>query len=191
MSDVTLGGPRECCGASQVEHVGLTCEQVREKRSESLRRLVSGKLVPADNSHTKLMPNGQQADYVVLSPEERAKGYVKPLRHSYIHAYPSEENRRVGCGAETRMSTAIAETYARDPTFYNGTFCVRCGAHFPLNQFIWDGGGELHGEPMDPTLQELWLEDIRAKRAWDAACKRTLRIAELERELAALKAEQP
>jgi hypothetical protein len=47
---------------------------------------------------------------------------------------------------------ALSETYARDPRFYSGTFCVGCGAHFPLNQFHWDADKE----PMDPDLQEEW-----------------------------------
>src|SRR4051812_48189819 len=111
------------------------------------RQLVSGAPVPEDSSHTQLKENGQQRDYVVLSAEERAKGFVKPVRRSYVHAYPSETDRQIGCGGETTMGSALAETYARDPHFYSGTFCVRCKAHFPLNQFIWDGGGELHGEP--------------------------------------------
>lgn len=105
------------------------------------RQLVDGRPVPGDNSHTELKPNGQQRDYVVLTPEERAKGFVKPVRHSYVH---------IKCGVETRMSTSIAETYARDPHFYSGTFCVGCRAHFPLKEFTWDPDGE----SMDPALQE-------------------------------------
>lgn len=104
------------------------------------RVLVSGAPVPEDGSHTKLKPNGQQSDYVVLSEAERAKGFVKPVRYSYVHASPSELNRQIGCGGETRMGTAIAETYARLPRFYNGTFCVHCKLHFPLNQFVWTDG---------------------------------------------------
>ena len=30
------------------------------------------------------------------------------------------------------MGRALAETYARDPKFYSGTFCVNCGRHFRL-----------------------------------------------------------
>jgi len=79
---------------------------------------------------------GMQKGYVVLSEEERAKGFVRPLRSSYVH------NK---CGAVTIMSRTIAETYARDPKFYNGTFCVGCGAHFPLIEFVWDGTDETVG----------------------------------------------
>ena len=155
------------------------------------RMLISGQPVPEDRSHTEINPaTGMQRDYVVLSPEERAKGFVKPVRRSYIHAYPSELDRQIGCGAETTMGTALAETYARNPRFYSGTFCVGCKAHFPLNQFIWDGGGELNGEPMDPDLQDAWLVEIRAKRQREAEARRLRRIAELEHELATLKAQQ-
>jgi hypothetical protein len=68
-------------------------------------------------------PNGQQRCYLVLSETERAKGYVRPVRLSYVHRQ---------CGSVTYMGQAIAETYARDPSFYGGTFCVHCGAHFDL-----------------------------------------------------------
>jgi hypothetical protein len=155
------------------------------------RILVSGEPVPTDGSHAELKSNGQQRDYVVLTPEERAKGFVKPLRRSYVHAYPSETDRQVGCGGETTMGQAIAETYARNPRFYSGTFCVHCKAHFPLNQFTWDGGGELNGEPMDPDLQDAWMVNIREQRKREAEERRQQRIAELERELAQLKNETP
>lgn len=79
---------------------------------------------------------GQQKGYVVLARDEIAKGYVRPLRESYVHTV---------CGAVTRMGRSIAETYARDPKFYSGTFCVGCKAHFPLDQFVWDGTSEQVG----------------------------------------------
>lgn len=80
--------------------------------------------------HRELKPNGQQKGYVVLTPEERAKGFVRPVRYSYTHKT---------CGTDTRMSRDIAETYARDPGFYSGTFCVCCGKHLPLDEFVWKG----------------------------------------------------
>ena len=73
--------------------------------------------------------NGQQKDYVVLCPEEREKGFIRPYRDTYIH------NK---CGIATKMGSSIAETYARDPKFYNGTFCCGCGGHFPLDEFVWE-----------------------------------------------------
>jgi len=157
----------------------------------SATQLTDGSPVPADRSHTELRADGQQKGYVVLSPEERAKGFVKPVRHSYIHAMPSELNRQIGCGGETIMGTALAETYARNPRFYSGTFCAGCKAHFPLNQFIWDGGGELSGEPMDPDLQEAWLVETRARRAREEQERRVARIAALRKELAELEGPNP
>lgn len=78
---------------------------------------------PVTSDHRDLKPNGQQKDYVVLSDAERAKGFVRPVRRSYQH---------LKCGGQTLMSQSIAETYARDPKFYGGTFCCMCGSHLPL-----------------------------------------------------------
>ena len=88
---------------------------------------------PVYPDHRELKPNGQQRDYVVLSTEERAKGFVRPVRSSYIHEK---------CGGETRMAASLAETYARSPDFYSGTFCCGCRAHFPVGkngEFVWSG----------------------------------------------------
>ena len=82
---------------------------------------------------------GQQEGYVVLAEEERAKGFVRPVRRSYKH---------LKCGVVTTMGQTIAETYARDPHFYSGTFCCGCGAHFPVGadgEFVWDGTDERVG----------------------------------------------
>jgi hypothetical protein len=79
---------------------------------------------------------GQHKSYVVLCEEERAKGFVRPYRDTYRH---------LPCGTTTKMGRALSETYARDPSFYNATFCVRCNAHFTLDQFVWDGTSEQVG----------------------------------------------
>jgi hypothetical protein len=76
---------------------------------------------------------GMQHDYIVLSDKERAKGYVRPLRYSYLH---------LACGTTTSMSHPLAETYARDPHFYGATYCVGCRTHLPVGedgQFVWLG----------------------------------------------------
>lgn len=88
---------------------------------------------PVTDDHRDLKANGQQKGYVVLSEEERAKGFVRPVRRSYRH---------LKCGAITTMGRSLAETYAADPYFYSGTFCANCGSHFPVGedgQFVWDG----------------------------------------------------
>lgn len=89
------------------------------------------------SEHMELRANGQQQGYVVLAEEERAKGFVRPVRRTYVH---------MTCGSATTMGQTIAETYARDPSFYSGTFCVACGAHFPVGpkgEFIWDDGSKV------------------------------------------------
>lgn len=95
---------------------------------------------PVTEEHLEIISggvrDGQQKGYVVLSPEERAKGFVRPVRRSYLHK---------PCGGMTTMALSIAETYARDPGFYGGTFCVACRTHFPLDQFVWEGTEERVG----------------------------------------------
>jgi hypothetical protein len=73
-------------------------------------------------------PGPQNEAYLVLSEEERAKGFVRPLRTAYVHDT---------CGATTTMNIAIAETYARDPKFYGATYCTRCQKHLPVSEFRW------------------------------------------------------
>jgi hypothetical protein len=45
-----------------------------------------GGAVTAD--HAQLRADGQQKGYIVLSPAERAKGFVRPVRRSYKHVGP-------------------------------------------------------------------------------------------------------
>ncbi len=105
--------------------------------------LLDGSQVPEDRSHTALKPNGQQQSYIVLCEEERKKGFVRPVRRTYLHVGTPSKS---GCGASTTMGYALAETYARDPYFYSGTFCSHCGAHFPVGedgQFVWEDGSRV------------------------------------------------
>lgn len=108
-------------------------------------------------------PRPQAEVYLVLSEEERAKGFVRPLRRSYVHYYwPDGDTSRPipkvlvtiddplygaikGCGAVTHMGLALCETYARDPKFYGATYCVGCQMHRPVNEFRWDEDGEVLG----------------------------------------------
>lgn len=81
---------------------------------------------PADSE-----PEPQAPVYLVLSDEERARGFVRPVRRTYWHET---------CGTTTTMGVAIAETYARDPVFYGSTYCVACGQHRPVGpggEFYW------------------------------------------------------
>lgn len=139
-------------------------------------------------------PVEQAEAYLVLPEAERAKGFVRPVRHAYRHIGPpgpehvlrdltQEERERYlgsdyvkfedypdslvtgrlgrywtqeqldaigrGCHAVTTMGTALAETYARQPSFYGATYCVTCRQHLPVNEFEWvdDAGATLPGNP--------------------------------------------
>lgn len=95
---------------------------------------------PNDPCLLEVREDGQQVCYLVLSEDERAKGFIRPPRRAYKH---------VKCGSVTTMGMAIAETYASKPTFYNGTFCVACSDHFHLRDE--DDKGAFLWEPPDGT----------------------------------------
>src|SRR5580700_645176 len=89
-------------------------------------------------------PNGQNATYLILSEEERAKGFVRPLRTKYRHVGIDyclaaitvdgkaflcgqlrlhdgecggllfETRPKGGCGSTTSMGYELCATYARD-----------------------------------------------------------------------------
>lgn len=102
---------------------------------------------------------GQHDGYIVLCPDERAKGFVRPYRDSYRHVGRLEtivndgdygndkttEHRVGGCGSTTTMGRALSETYARDPSFYGATFCVHCNRHLPVAEFVWTADGQQVG----------------------------------------------
>lgn len=82
----------------------------------------------------------------VTEEEKKRPGYET---YEWFEAYPDSESPLVGrywrklvsgCGVETVMSQALAETYARDPKFYGATYCTGCGRHFPVAQFHWLDG---------------------------------------------------
>jgi hypothetical protein len=88
------------------------------------------------NINTPAGPGLQNKAYIVLSEDERSKGYVRPLRNEYVHN---------SCKTRTLMSRAIAETYARDPYFYGATWCCHCTKHLPVKEFYWVEDGTMVG----------------------------------------------
>lgn len=146
---------------------------------------------PNDPRLKNIGPDGMQESYLVLSEEERARGFVRAVRRSYRHVglpgprfllrdltdeeatryagagyvkfeeYPTGEamsgrfwtQERLdkvgkGCGVVTTMGIAIAETYAKQPDFYGGTYCAGCSTHLPVGrdgEFIWEGTNERVG----------------------------------------------
>lgn len=98
---------------------------------------------PALGHGVNATPVPQNEKYLVLSEAERAKGFVRPVRRSYVHA-----TELGGCGTLTYMGQALSETYARDPSFYGATYCCGCSMHRPVGangEFYWDGTTEKVG----------------------------------------------
>jgi len=97
-------------------------------------------------------PVDQAAAYLVMSEAERAKGFVRPVRRTYVHRFmldgspvprvllPEHRANLGGCGMATTMAQPIAETYAREPGFYGGTYCVGCRKHLVVGEFLWEDG---------------------------------------------------
>lgn len=93
---------------------------------------------------------GQHEVYLALSEEERAKGFIRPVRRTYVHQYMLDGSPvpKVlvttqglgGCGRATTMALPLAETYARDPKFYGATYCIGCKKHLPVSEFTWEDG---------------------------------------------------
>lgn len=82
-------------------------------------------------------PVVQNEVYLVLSDEERAKGFVRPVRSTYRH---------LACGGTTTMGMALAQTYAANPSFYGATYCVHCQMHRPVGangEFVWEDGSKV------------------------------------------------
>ena len=114
---------------------------------------------PNDPELRETEASGQQKAYLVLSEEERAKGFVRPVRYKYLH---------LACGSITTMGAALSETYARDPKFYGGTFCCHCGTHYPLRDnrtdeldandgwaFLWQPDGDPVGSNAEEAAKYL------------------------------------
>lgn len=91
---------------------------------------------PKDPQLGKVRPDGQMETYLILSEEERKKGFVRPVRRKYVHTK---------CGVETKMGLALCETYARNPKFYGSTYCVGCKTHLPVGEFKWSEDNQIVG----------------------------------------------
>ena len=75
---------------------------------------------PVTPDHREIDPKtGMQKAYVVLSEEERKKGFVRPVRRTYVHTK---------CGSSTTMGQALAETTRETPTSIQAPFVVLAAA---------------------------------------------------------------
>lgn len=83
---------------------------------------------PEDFDYGDKRPDGQYENYPTTDEGE----FVQEPRSTYTHAD--------GCGSRTSMTDALAESVARDPTFYTKTFCSGCGEHVPVGEVEWTDG---------------------------------------------------
>lgn len=108
--------------------------KTRQKRCTVKDKSIDPLKAPAHAPTEEKLADGQNADHYVLCPEDRAKGYIRPLRIDYTHEK---------CGGRTTMPRACAETYAAQPGYYGFTFCCHCHGYFPVGakgEFIWNDG---------------------------------------------------
>lgn len=112
--------------------MGLTLKDLHPDPEEPEKGVTDDPADPRLTHGADTEPRPQADVYLVLSDAERAKGFVRPVRQSYRHVD--------GCGAITTMKLVIAETYARQPDFYDGTYCTGCKMHRPVGadgEFVW------------------------------------------------------
>lgn len=94
-----------------------------------------------------------------LTPEEHQAydhyGYV--LHEAYPEGSPEANEGKTGrywtaamlksgCGKATSMARELAETYAKQPDYYGGTFCFHCNDHLPVGadgEFTWEDGSRV------------------------------------------------
>ena len=106
-----------------------------------MRRITTDPSDPRLRHGVDETPGPQSDAYLVLPDAERAKGFVRPVRLSYKHVRDGVR----GCGTVTTMGVTLAETYARDPTFYGSTYCVACRMHLRVGEFRWEPDGSVVG----------------------------------------------
>jgi hypothetical protein len=115
---------------------------VRPVRNEYVHvgRAICGNEPPAP-------PAGLEEGYVAwlcnLTPGHKPTDgcAYKAVRESELKNF-KKNGTLSGCGSTTSMGRELAETYARDPEFYNGTYCSKCKGHFRVGkdgEFVWYG----------------------------------------------------
>lgn len=70
------------------------------------------------------LPDGQHEHHPVNLEGETVRPYRETMKHNT-------------CGESTKVPAAVAETYQKNPNFYNRTFCCACGDYFPTSEFKW------------------------------------------------------
>lgn len=84
---------------------------------------------PGDFDYGEKKDDGQYENYPTIDEGE----FEQEVRRKYVHKE---------CGTTTVMSTAIAESVARDPSYYVKTFCAGCNEHVPVEEVTWKIDGK-------------------------------------------------
>lgn len=127
----------------------------------SEKQRAKGFVRPVRSKYRHVGPSGPAHPTRPLTAEEAERyerfGYVsfEPYPESEGPAtgrfWTQEQLDRVqngGCGGVTTMGKALAETIARDPSFYGSTFCAHCHDYFPIGEtgeFVWEDDGSRMG----------------------------------------------
>lgn len=69
--------------------------------------------------------------------------FVQPIRYTYIH---------LRCKSVTKISTKVAENFARDPKHYGAMYCAACKEHCRVDHFIWEDTGQPVGSAAPPEV---------------------------------------
>lgn len=80
------------------------------------------------------MPDNTFKKYLVLPDIARINLMKHPLRTDYVHK----------CGHGMRLMLIMAETIACNPRFYSALFCMKCGTHRPIAEFVWAKEPNIH-----------------------------------------------
>ncbi len=143
------------------------------------KQLTTGEPVPEDGSHAAIDPaTGQQKGYVVLSPEERARGFVRPVRGTYVHAglpRPKHPLRDLTASEHARydgMGYAKYEEYPPDDSALVGRFWTQA-------QLDKVDAGCKAATTMGLALAETYARDPRFYGStFCCACRKHLPVAE-------------
>lgn len=105
---------------------------------------------PDDFDYGERQDDGQYENYPTVDEGE----FVQEVRYTYVH-----DVNAGGCGEITTMSDELAESVARDPTYYGRTFCCGCNDHVPVDEVVWmtdgkdwDFSGDGDGDSDAPAL---------------------------------------
>lgn len=102
---------------------------------------------------TEYIHTGKRPRHPTRPLTEAEKSQHSDCNYELFEEYPESEatvsgrfwtaeQLKSGCGTRTTMALSIAETYARNPKFYGGTFCCHCGKHLAVSEFVWAGTDE-------------------------------------------------